>query len=102
MTANVSILTVMRQNVLRVPNAALRFKPPGVPTEKKKSAVWTPAPDGALRAVSIVPGIAGASFTEIREGELREGDPVIVGVEVAEGETQKELPPGFGMGPKIR
>jgi HlyD family secretion protein len=28
MTANVSIITAQRQNVLRVPNAALRFRPP--------------------------------------------------------------------------
>jgi len=102
MTANVSIVTSTKDHVLRVPNTALRFKPPGVPTEKKKSAVWTLGPDGRLRAVSIAPGVTGSSFTEIKDGALREGDPVIIGVETAENGPQKELPPGFGMGPKIR
>ena len=101
MTANVSIVTATKDGVLRVPNAALRFKPPGVPTEKKKSAVWRLDAEGRPRAVPVGLGAAGASHTELREGELREGDAVIVGAEAAEA-GQKELPPGFGMGPKIR
>ncbi len=102
MTANVSIVTATKDQVLRVPNAALRFKPPGVPTEKKKSAVWTLDAAGRPRAVPIVPGAGGASFTEIKESELREGAAVIVGVEATGEAGQKELPPGFGMGPKLR
>lgn len=102
MTANVSIVTATTPNVLRVPNTALRFKPPGVPTEKKKSTVWTLDVEGRPRAVSIVPGVAGSSFTEIKEGELHEGIAVIVGLEATGEAAQKELPPGFGMGPKLR
>jgi HlyD family secretion protein len=101
MTANVSIVTATKDHVLRVPNTALRFKPPGVPTEKKKSAVWTLDAQGRPRAVPIGAGATGASFTEIKEGDLREGDAVIVGLEATEA-GQKELPPGFGMGPKLR
>jgi HlyD family secretion protein len=101
MTANVSIVTATKDQVLRVPNTALRFKPPGVPTEKKKSAVWTLDAAGRPRAVPLVPGAAGSSYTEIKEGELREGDAVIVGLEATEA-GQKELPPGFGMGPQLR
>ncbi len=37
MTANVRVITDVREKVLKVPNAALRFKPPGV-TEPAKSA----------------------------------------------------------------
>lgn len=101
MTANVSIVTATKDQVLRVPNTALRFKLPGVPTEKKKSSVWTLDAAGRPRAVPLVPGAAGASYTEVKEGELREGDPVIVGLESTEA-GQKELPPGFGMGPQLR
>jgi HlyD family secretion protein len=101
MTANVSIVTATKDDVLRVPNTALRFKPPGVPTEKKKSAVWMLDAAGKPRAVSLLPGAAGVSHTEIREGGLREGDAVIVGLEATEA-GQKELPPGFGMGPQLR
>lgn len=101
MTANVSIVTATKDQALRVPNTALRFKPPGVPTEKKKSAVWTLDATGRPRAVPLVPGAGGASYTEVKEGELREGDAVIVGLEATEA-GQKELPPGFGMGPQLR
>ena len=49
MTANVRIVTDVRENVLKVPNAALRFRPPG----------WTDAPKSAgapaaLRAAADV------------------------------------------------
>ena len=101
MTANVSIVTATKEQVLRVPNTALRFKLPGVPTEKKKSAVWTLDVAGRPRAVPLMPGAAGASYTEVKEGGLREGDAVIVGLEATEA-GQKELPPGFGMGPQLR
>ena len=101
MTANVSIVTATKPDVLRVPNTALRFKPPGVPTEKKKSAVWRLDDAGRPRAVPLVPGAVGASYTEVKEGELREGDAVIIGLESTEA-GQKELPPGFGMGPQLR
>lgn len=101
MTANVSIVVATKEGVLRVPNAALRFKPPGVPIEKKKSAVWTLDSAGRLRAVHVATGVTGSSYTEIREGDLREGDAVVVGVETTETGS-RELPPGFGMGPKFR
>jgi HlyD family secretion protein len=102
MTANVSVVTATKDDVLRVPNTALRFKPPGVPTEKKKkSAVWVLDAAGKPRAVPLVPGEAGALYTEVKEGELKEGDAVIVGLEATEA-GQKELPPGFGMGPQLR
>ena len=48
MTASVSIQLAKREGVLRVPNAALRFRPPeGVPVEGgNKSAVAAPGPAG--------------------------------------------------------
>jgi HlyD family secretion protein len=101
MTANVSIVTARKDDALRVPNAALRFKPPGVPIEKKK-VVWTFGGEGQTRAVPLSAGIADSLFTEVQEGELREGDRVIVGLETSEEPGQKTLPPGFGVGPKIR
>ena len=41
MTANVRIVTDTRENVLKVPNAALRYRPPGVAAAKDDSAVPT-------------------------------------------------------------
>ena len=39
MTANVRVITDVRENVLKVPNAALRFKPPGMVDPAKSAAV---------------------------------------------------------------
>ena len=46
MTANVRIITAQKDKVLKVPNAALRFRPPGASDEKKAAAV-SPAPTSA-------------------------------------------------------
>lgn len=102
MTANVSIVTARKDGALRAPNAALRFKPPGTPIEKKKTDVWRLDGQGRPQAVSVKTGIADAQFTEVLEGDIREGDAVIVGLEASEGRDQKNLPPGFGMGPQMR
>lgn len=101
MTANVSIVTARKDQALRVPSAALRFKLPGTPTERKKSVVWALDSTGAPRAVTIKPGIADSMFTEVAEGDIREGDAVIIGIEAAEGQDRKDLPPGFGVSPKV-
>ena len=48
MTANVRIITDRKASVLRVPNAALRFRPPGAETERGPGeAVGRTAPQGA-------------------------------------------------------
>jgi HlyD family secretion protein len=46
MTANLRIETERRDNVLRVPNAALRWRPPAAPTETPSPAEPGPAPGG--------------------------------------------------------
>ncbi|MBI3603059.1 MAG: efflux RND transporter periplasmic adaptor subunit [Nitrospirae bacterium] len=102
MTANVSIVTARKDDALRVPNAALRFKPSGMPIDKKKTAVWMSDRAGQPQAVPIKAGIADSQFTDILEGEVREGGRVIVGLEESEEAGQKTLPPGFGGIPKLR
>ncbi len=100
MTANVTIVRARKEQTLRVSSAALRFKLPGTPTERKKIAVWVLDPAGIPRAVPIKPGISDATYTEVVEGDVREGDAAIIGMESAEGSARKDLPPGFGVGPK--
>ncbi len=104
MTANAAIVTTRKEGVLRVPNAALRFKLPGVPLERKKTEVWVVREGQPPRAVGLRLGVADAAHTEVAEaveGDLREGDAVIVGVEAVET-GRNALPPGFGLGPQMR
>jgi HlyD family secretion protein len=96
MTASVTIVNASRDGALRIPNAALRFKPDAPPAQaQQKSAPQgrDPAPlprgpgksatvfkleNGNPVAVSVRLGIADGQRTEVIDG-LNEGDQVIVG-----------------------
>jgi len=82
MTANLEIVYADRDSALRVPNAAIRFRPPPAlagttpPTAPQgKKLVWvlragTPTP------VVFEPGVSDGTFTEVKSG-LTAGDVVI-------------------------
>jgi HlyD family secretion protein len=69
MTANVRIQVDRKDDVLRVPNAALRFRPPG---EAAPSAPATPAPPGRRRAPPPEGAPAATSPAETRDTLTRE------------------------------
>ena len=102
MTANVTIVTDRKEDPLRVPNGALRFRMPGVPVDRKTTKVWVRDRAGAVRHVPVVAGISDSLFTEIADGAVKEGDAVIVGIESPEEQEGKKLPPGFEIGPRVR
>jgi HlyD family secretion protein len=94
MTANVSIVIQTRHNVLRITNAALRFRLADRPAgagggggvsakagagapEKKGPTVWVLENKKPVRA-NIAPGISDGSYTEIVSGDLKEGQQIIV------------------------
>jgi HlyD family secretion protein len=94
MTANVTFVYADRQDVLRVPNAALRFKPSTEVLAKLglKSAGRPPRGEVTLprdrktvwrlrgatpESMVIKTGVTDGSLTELVEGDLREGDAVI-------------------------
>ncbi len=87
MTANVSIIIMKRQSVLRITNAALRFrfseKPAGAavsgPAEKKGPAIWV-LENGQPERVPVTPGISDGNYTEVVSGNLKEGQQAIVEV----------------------
>lgn len=103
MTANLQIVTDERDDTLRIPNAALRFRPAGVtvaarpsPPEdrqgqpRRRSAMRSAADLGTEGRVyrlvngnpELVPvrlGVTDGSFTELLKGDLKEGDAIIVG-----------------------
>ena len=116
MTANVSIVVAQKDQVLKVPNAALRFTPPKSGGAEGKSyggrpssvgtdmavatrQVWKQDSSGELVPVSIQAGISDGVATEIVGGPLTEKDEVVVGQDVLRGtRAGGELPPGFGSG----
>ena len=105
MTATATITTVQRDDVLLVPNAALRFDPaaadapaasspslmsrmlPRPPRSggarragtdtKQVRQVWVLA-DGVPKAVAVTPGVSDGRVTEITGGELQPGMAVVV------------------------
>ncbi len=80
MTASVTAVTAEARNVLRIPNAALRFRP-------ETRAVWK-ANGAELVPVRIQPGLTDGSYTEVRSGELREGDRVAIAQAPQSGRQQ--------------
>lgn len=95
MTANVTIVTGEKENPLRVPNGALRFRMPNVPIDKKATRVWVLDSPNEPRQVDVATGLADSLSTEIADGALNQGDHVIVGIETEEETVQRNLPPGF-------
>lgn len=102
MTANVTIVTDKKDNPLRVPNGALRFRMPAVTVDRKVTQVWVMDQGKQVRQMAVTTGIADSLFTEVTEGTLKEGDTVILGIETPEEQAQKKLPPGFDGGPRMR
>jgi HlyD family secretion protein len=106
MTATLEVEVARRDNVLRVPSAALRFKPAAavlaafsaaeaapvravgtsgadLPTSASGSGrpgtVWTYL-DDRLHKATVTTGISDATFTEIVVGDVAEGTPVVTQV----------------------
>jgi HlyD family secretion protein len=85
MTASVHIVTARHDHVLRVPDAALRYAPSaGGQTASADAAqagrgahVWV-LQGSTPHRVPIVVGLDDDSFSELLQGELHDGDPVIV------------------------
>jgi HlyD family secretion protein len=85
MTAATRLTVDQRDNVLRIPNQALRYVPGGIAARDTDQArVWV-LRNGAPAAVPIVPGLQDDSFSEIDEGALAVGDRVITGERTASG-----------------
>ena len=97
MTANVSIITASAQGVLKIPNAALRFKwtadkadRPGKARERPgerrprrsrtgKGSRASGFSTGRNPAVPLIAaGISDGNYTAVLSGDLKEGDAVIV------------------------
>jgi HlyD family secretion protein len=104
MTANVNILCDRRDNALKLPNAALRFKPPESATVKATTSgkpeggtwrlVYIQDQNSKAQPVRIRLGISDGNFTEVQQGELLEGQQVIVG-SVSKAPAAPSAPPSI-------
>ena len=108
MTASATVITEEREDVLRIPNAALRFKPseqnsansnaspsfltgpPRGGRGRRSSAKASSAPvggrgvvyvmrGGEVVQVAIRTGRSDGSYTEVLSGEIEEGDVIVIG-----------------------
>lgn len=91
MTAYVSVTLSEQKDVLRVPNAALRYRPANGERNGKprdKAAVPTRSVhllrDGKPLAVPVELGITDSRYTQVLAGALKPGDLLVVGDTVAE------------------
>lgn len=124
MTANVSIVVAKKENILKVPNSALRFTPPRIVRDEQASgrsaksegggrmsgggssdaatrqlAIWKQGADEALERVPVEMGISDGAYAEISSASINEGDQVIIGIDSPRGDRKGgDLPPGFGSG----
>lgn len=117
MTANVTFLYAERDDVLLVPNAALRFRPspevlaaanvesaPAEPQQGRggrnrgpsdRRELWV-LRDGSLERAPIRTGITDGSVTEILEGALQVGDPIVTEADAPQGSGPPPLPGAGG------
>lgn len=107
MTANVTFVTEHKDDVLKIPAAALRFKPRGAESQGARPEGGKSVADGKRvyvlqdgRAVpvNVATGIGNDAEVEITKG-LTEGQQVVV--EQTGGKKQSSAPTGGGMGPRF-
>jgi HlyD family secretion protein len=124
MTANVRIVTDQKESVLLVPNAALRFRPPGIAADSRqrpagagprgpgaggpgaggrggaaRAHVWTLGPDGKPKQLAVSTGLTDGANTEVIGGDLAEGQLVVVGYSADRPPSPGTAPAG---GPRLR
>lgn len=114
MTAFVQITANRREGVLRVPNAALRFRPPaeagkaatarsgggatksggnaggGAGRREAGSRVYKLV-DGNLAAVPVQVGVSDTTWTEITGGDVKEGDKLVTRDLAGQGGPQSQV-----------
>lgn len=79
MTATMTIYTQDKHDVLLVPNEALRFSPSFNKKTYDNTGVWKMQRGQEPKRVDVSIGIIATKNTEITDGDLQEGDSVIVG-----------------------
>lgn len=85
MTAQARIEVARKADVLRLPNAALRYRPTaeGEAKERKGAApgagVYRVTPEGGTERVAVTTGLVDRSHTELVSGPVQDGDELVTG-----------------------
>ena len=84
MTATLRIAVSETESTLKIPNQALRFQPTGEKAAVERAGrgsptVWVIGQDRRPSPVPVTVGRSDNNSTELRSGELSEGQPVIIG-----------------------
>ncbi len=87
LTANVTIYTLDKQDVLAVPVRALRFTPEN--EKYQENSVWRQLRDETLERVSVVTGVSDGVQTEILEG-LSQGDRIVTGTRLVSSKAKAD------------
>jgi len=95
MTAASRIVVDQRNDVIRVPNQALRYVPSGLAGagQSGQAQIWI-LRDGQPVAIPVVTGLDDDSFTEIVSGDAKSGDFVITAEQIAT--AKKAVMPRLG------
>ena len=89
MTANVSIITDKKENVLTVPNQALKFTVEGNKQKYEKKGIWIDKKGKPVR-IDIETGVSNESYTQIISDEIKAGDKVYTG-KVLSGKQKQNM-----------
>ncbi len=109
MTANVTAVVANADNVLTIPNTALRFRPPDNQKDAavasrpavrgtREQAVWKRAGDGTIKRTPVQIGITDGINSEVRSGNLKENDQVAIGQAATGRKPNPMMPFGGGRG----
>lgn len=112
MTASLNIEVDRRENVLRAPAAATRFKPSADvlaalkagETKTKPNTIWTYV-DGRPSAAQVTLGASDGTWTEIIDAPFGEGTPLITRVTTGNepaAPTSRSTSPLMGTAPPAR
>jgi HlyD family secretion protein len=96
MTAGSRIVVDQRNDVIRVPNQALRYVPKNLAgaVQSGQAQIWV-LRDGQSTSIPVVAGLDDDSFTEIVSGDVKPGDLVIIAERAAT--AKKAVTPRLGL-----
>jgi HlyD family secretion protein len=114
MTAYITIPAAQASNVLKVPNAALRFNPGSSSDQAQASGqktgtaqhkgadvttLWKLGPDKSFMPVQVKTGITDHTYTEVAQvisGTLKPGDELVTGTLTQNAKSSAAAAPGMG------